>query len=158
MAGRISAFNHYNERGMSSSLASVMRKPDGRVHGFADRARHDPSEKYGPGPAGVDIVPVLSLQALLDAVPSNIEIQSLKTDAQGFDLDVVKSASPRSLRRIKKIVSETYLEGIGAARYEGVRNDLERDWVPYMKKVGFKLSNPTKKTNREYDAHWIRSV
>lgn len=156
MAGHISTFHHYNKGGMSSSLAEVRTNSKGKVPGFADRKRFDPSDNFGPGPAGMDYVPVLSLEALLSAVPPHVSIPLLKTDTQGFDFAVIKSASPKSLRRVKKIITETYLTGIERTRYQNVHNDLKKDWIPYMKEVGFELSNPSNRENIEYDAVWIR--
>lgn len=156
-AGHFLTFNHYNVDGASSSLSTALEGPKGRPQSFANRKTFDPSKHYGPGPAGVDFVPVLSLEALLRAVPKNVKIPFLKTDTQGFDLAVVKSAKMGSLRRVGKIMTETYLPGIEKVRYQNVKNDLGRDWMPFMKRIGFKLSNPTKKENDEYDAIWIRN-
>lgn len=154
--GRFLTFNHYNVDGASSSLSSALEDARGRPQSFANRKSFDPSAHYGPGPAGVDFVPVLPLEALLRAVPSDVDIPYLKTDTQGFDLEVVKSASVKSLRRVGKIMSETYLPGIAKVRYRNVRNELGRDWIPYMKKVGFGLTNPTNREMDEYDAVWVR--
>lgn len=157
MAGHISTFHHYNKGGMSSSLAEVRTNSRGEVPGFADRSKHDPSDSFGPGHSGLDYVPVLSLETLLNSVPPNIDISFLKTDTQGFDFAVIKSASRKSLRRVKKIMTETYLTGIERTRYRNVDNDLKKDWIPYMEEMGFDLSNPTNKENMEYDAIWIRN-
>lgn len=155
LANSFSVFHHYNKRGMSSSLSTI-KTPEGNLPRYANRSVHDPSENFGPGPGGFDFVPVLSLDAVLDGVPREVQIDFLKTDTQGFDLQVIKSASRGNLRRLRKIKSETYLPQAEQTRYEGATNDLYRDWVPYMKKMGFRLTNPTDKTNMEYDAIWER--
>lgn len=92
---------------------------------------------------------------MLKAVPANVEIEFLKTDTQGYDLDVVKSAG-EGIRRVGRIMTETYLRGIEERRYEGVRNDLVRDWVPYMREMGYTLQNPPDYEGDEYDAIWVR--
>lgn len=155
-AGNFLTFHHYNLDGASSSLSTALETSKGQSQPFANRKLYDPSKHYGPGPGGVDFVPVLTLEALLQAVPKHVRIPFLKTDTQGFDLEVVKSARRNTLRRVEKIMSETYLPGVERKRYANVRNDLGRDWIPFMKRVGYKLSNPTKKMNDEYDAVWTR--
>lgn len=156
LAGRVATFHHYNSRGASSSLARVKKDEKGKDPSFADRGKHDPSDQYGPGPAGVDFVPVIGLDALLKAIPMEVDIDILKTDAQGFDLDVIKSARRDTLRRVRMIKTETYLPGVAEKRYVGVKNELLKDWIPYMNKIGFRLVNPTKKEGAEYDAVWVR--
>lgn len=151
LAGGFQTFRFFNRAGQSSSLAPIKRK-DGNLPKFAT---FDPNEdQYGPGPAGVDFVPVLSLENLLSAIPEHLEIPFLKIDTQGFDLAVVKSASRSKLRRVSKIMTETYLPS--SSTYEGVTNELIRDWIPHMRTMGYKLSNPTTRTRGEYDAVWER--
>lgn len=156
LAGRIATFHHYNSRGVSSSLARVKKDAKGKEPSFASRKTHNPSDRYGPGSAGVDFVPVISLESVLGAVSKDVVIDMLKTDAQGFDLEIIKSASRETLRRVGKIRSETYLAGVAEKRYDGVKNELVRDWIPYMNNVGFRLTNPTKRIGSEYDAVWVR--
>ena len=150
--GSVGSLRYYNAGGMSSSLAEAARPGSG----FADRARNGPGARFGPGEGGVDFVPVLSLEAVLRAVPRRVDVELVKIDAQGFDLEIVKGASRQTLRRVRKIVAETYLPGVAEARYKGVRNELQRDWVPYMRSVGFELQNPTDRVGAEYDAVWVR--
>ena len=73
-------------------------------------------------------------------------------DAQGFDLEIVKGASRQTLRRVQKIVAKTYLPRVAETRYKGVRNELQRDWVPYMRSVWFELHKPTDMVG----AVWLR--
>jgi len=156
LAGGLATFRHYN-LGVSSSLAPARRDALGRLPGFAktgDDARG--AGEFGPGEGGIDFVPVLSLEALLKAVPSRVEVEMLKTDAQGFDLSVVMSARRETLRRVGRIVSETYLPGVAERRYSGVRNELYRDWMPYMGQVGFRLVNEVHGSDKEFDATWER--
>lgn len=155
LASSFSTFNHYNAQGASSSLSKAL-KPKGITPDFANRTTYDPRGHYGPGISGIDFVAVLSLGNVLDAVPSNITVDFLKTDTQGYDLAVIRSAG-KQLRRVKKIMSETYLKGIAEWRYENVKNDLDRDWMPYMRQSGFRLTNPPGNIGGEYDAIWERA-
>ena len=135
--------NVFNGNGMSSSLNRPVDstrdwvwKPDG----------------YNV----VDIVPVLTLQMLLAAVPEHIEILLLKTDMQGNDFSALKSAKS-NLRRVKKVQSECWCGGF--AHYAGVMNDYHKDFEPYMKGLGFSVTeDPCPPGSfREVDAVWIRS-
>eukprot|EP00177_Eucheuma_denticulatum_P006536 GFKZ01011899.1.p1 GENE.GFKZ01011899.1~~GFKZ01011899.1.p1 ORF type:complete len:301 (-),score=28.54 GFKZ01011899.1:287-1189(-) len=154
LAGHFAMFHHYNKDAMSSSLSKALQ-PGGNLPRFANRDDFKPTEHYGPGPGGVDFVPVLSLESFLSAVPTDVKIEYLKTDTQGYDLNVIQSASRASLERVGKIMTETYLPGMARSRYEGVRNDLYRDWIPYMQQVGFALTNPPDRNGGEYDAIWV---
>lgn len=99
---------------------------------------------------------MLSLDALLKAVPSRVRIRVLKIDAQGYDLGIVKSASVQQLARVERIMAETYLPGIARVRYEGVVNELHRDWMPFMEERGFRLENSPRGRGGEFDAVWVR--
>jgi hypothetical protein len=54
------------------------------------------------------IVPVLTLDQLLFAIPPEIPIDFVMTDMQSYDLIAAKSASLQSLRRIRKYKAEVY--------------------------------------------------
>lgn len=152
LAGSVSQFKYYNTNGMSSSLSKAKR-----VGGWADLTKYSPNNAYGPGTAGFDVVAVLSLQSILSAIPPEIKIPLLKTDTQGHDFAVLKSASIKELNRIDKVISETYLSSLSNRVYEGVNNDLEKDWIPYMTIAGFQLTNPpTDGSKSEYDAVWVK--
>lgn len=151
-AGSVSTFHFYNVVGVSSSLSRAGKGAE--AADWTNHTKFDPTSKYGPGPAAMDYVPVLSLEALLRAVPTDIHIPYLKIDTQGFDFNVIKGASLSQLRRIRRIMSETYLLRIGARRYEINENDL-KDWIPYMRKAGYVLTNPPPEgKGGEYDAIW----
>lgn len=154
--GALTTFHYYNANGQSSSLSPATAVSTRPVAGWANLSRFDPSDQYGPGPAGIDIVAVLSLNTVLAAIPANISIDFLMTDAQGHDLAIIKSASVSSLRRVAKIKTETYLAAAAGLNYDGVHNDLS-EWVPYMKAAGYRLTNPPKRGAKgEYDAVWVR--
>lgn len=155
LAGGLAAFHYYNSAGGSSSLSEARDEAVGRQH-WTNRTAFDPSDTYGPGPAAVDFVPVVSLESVLAAVPRNVSIDFLKTDTQGYDLSVVRSASREQLRRVRTLTTETYLKGAADVKYKNVQNNLE-DWIPYMKSIGFRLTNPPPPDQRnEHDAQWVR--
>lgn len=153
IAGSFANFYFYNKNGLSSSLSQAIRPT------WNSQKDYDSSFRS----SGIDIVPVLSLGTLLNSIPHNISISLLKTDTQGHDFAVVQSASTEQLKRIEKIVSETYLAD-HRDTYETVENDLEKDWIPFMQSIGFRLSNPPSTSNRkrfegskgEYDAIWVK--
>lgn len=158
LAGRVATFHYYNDAGMSSSLSratQAARKQE-------DWARVTDSNMlrsaYGPGAGGMDFVAVVSLQTVLDAVPDGVNVEFLKTDTQGHDLAVVKSARPETLRRVGKLMMELYAgDSIGAVRYEGVRNSLN-EATKYLEGVGFRLTNPWRgRISEEYDAVYERA-
>jgi len=144
-------FRFYNgNRGDSSSLAEALSKEKWATEMNVTSA-------FGPGPAGFDFVPVIPLQDLLDSIPTDLEIEFLKTDTQGFDLSVLKSASREAIRRVTRIQSETY--SAGNQRYAAQNNRLVEDWIPFMAEMGYELTNPVKDGKvgvLEYDAMWKR--
>ena len=54
------------------------------------------------------IVPVLTLEQLLSAIPSSLSIDFVKTDMQSYDLRAAKSASMASFGRVRKYKAEVY--------------------------------------------------
>lgn len=155
LAGSFAPFHFYNGAGKSSSLSEARDEAVGRQN-WTNRTAFDPSEKYGPGPSAVDFVSVLSLDSVLSAIPDNVSINLLKTDTQGHDLSIIRSASREHLRRVKHLITETYLNDASHVKYKGVNNDLV-NWIPYMRDMGFKLMNPPlPEYFNEYDAKWMR--
>ena len=67
----------------------------------------------------VTFVPTLSLATLLDAIPSNLSVVLLKTDAQGWD-DVVLRSAGETLARVQVVQSEVFCPGTNL--YKGVVN------------------------------------
>lgn len=119
---------------------------------------YSPRDKYGPGPIGYDFVPIVTLNSILRSISTEISITLLKVDTQGYDFSIIKSACSTQTKRISKIVSETYVGDANYKLYVDVHNDLYKDWIPYMKKIGFVLSNPpNSNSKREYDAIWLRA-
>lgn len=154
---RFQMMNLYNAGGLSSSLAklsdeSVWYKRYTDVDprkGFSGRKNPDFKEAEKVHQPLRQIVPVFSLETLLNSIPKHIQILELHTDMQGFDLTAIKSAG-LSIRRIPKLQTEVYMD---TSAYQGVANDFEKDWKPYMEKVGYKAVNQAK-ANSEADVYW----
>lgn len=136
----------HNKKGQSSSLAPVTAP---KKWAAADSGE----DRIG---RGVEFVPILSLGRLLGAVPAGVDIPLLKTDTQGFDYSVITSASRPTLRRVRTVVAEVYRKGHSAYDLPpGVSNDLDRDWVPHMTRMGYRLVN-TSGQGSETDATFER--
>lgn len=83
-------------------------------------------------------VPVLRLEDVLERIPPEVEVEYLKTDVQGVDLQVLKSAGEQ-LRRVERVRAEV----INARIYEGsgdLQPGTEADFVAYMASKGFQFA------------------
>jgi FkbM family methyltransferase len=83
-------------------------------------------------------VPVLRLEDVLNAIPAELDIDYLKTDVQGVDLQVIQSAGEQ-LRRVRRV----RVEIINARYYEDVaghKTATETEMVSYMTKMGFRFA------------------
>lgn len=121
----------YNELGMSSSLAPAR---DAAKWAALDAAAGRPVTPFLH-------TPVLSLRALLDALPPDVDVPVLQTDAQGYDFVIVRGAGG-SLRRARRVRAEVFRgnpEGVLYHLPAGVSNDFDHDWVPYMAAAGYRL-------------------
>lgn len=141
----VASLRVYNKAGQSASLAAVR---DAAKWAAADAGE----DRIG---RGVEFVPVLSLERLLAAVPPHVDIPLLKTDTQGFDFTVIRSASRPALRRVARVMAEVYRGQGTYALPEGVSNDLEQDWIPHMRRMGYRLVN-TSSEAQESDAIFER--
>jgi FkbM family methyltransferase len=86
-------------------------------------------------------VPVLRLEDVLGRIAPEVEVEFLKTDVQGHDLQVLKSAGAQ-LRRVRKVKVEV----INAPIYEGSgawRPGTEAEFVTYMTAQGFAFEGDT---------------
>ena len=80
-------------------------------------------------------VPALRLEDVLERVPDGIDIEYLKTDVQGHDLQVLRSAGDQ-IRRVGRI----RVEVINTAIYEGSgewKPGTEEDFVRHLAQHGF---------------------
>ncbi|KAJ1428027.1 hypothetical protein B484DRAFT_396999 [Ochromonadaceae sp. CCMP2298] len=151
--------NLYNAGGLSSSLAPVANQGEWwkkytdvnpqlglgpRKNPEFEKARHI----YQPT---TNLVPVLPLRMLIDSIPERIEITMLHTDMQGHDFMAVRSAGD-SIYRIGVLQTEVWLD---ANTYKGVNNSLEKDWKPYMDRMGFTI-NETRNMGKEADIFWVK--
>mmetsp|Transcript_39735 Transcript_39735/g.77779 ORF Transcript_39735/g.77779 Transcript_39735/m.77779 type:complete len:334 (-) Transcript_39735:316-1317(-) len=137
---RFQTMQVHNVGGASSSLAAPTNK-----NAFWVGTKKD-------GWPSHQIVPVMSMATLLESIPKTVNIKHLKTDMQGFDFAAVSSAG-RKIRRIPEVYAEVY---VGTASYEGVKNDLWKDWEPYMKSMGYKRTTDNVKKRGEDNALWVR--
>jgi hypothetical protein len=115
---------YMNNVGASSSLSP----PGSKSHWNNDPER-DGALKF---------VPILSLRNVLDSIPSDVKIDFLKTDMQGHDFAAI-SASGDALaqRQVPRVWTEVWYDDVSS--YQGVHNDLCRDWIPFMESIGYEL-------------------
>lgn len=83
-------------------------------------------------------VPVLRLEDLLRRVPPEIPVEFVKTDVQGVDLQVLRSAGEllRKVGRVRaEVINEAHYEAVG-----GEEAGTEQDFVDYMASMGFRFA------------------
>lgn len=107
-------------------------------------------------------VPVLSLAALLDALPASLPIERLLLDMQGHDLGAARSCvEGGQLMRVRTLRHECWGEN-AAPFYRGVDNGCAH-WEALMPTLGFALRGrhvawSDRHLNlREYDYTWQRA-
>lgn len=111
----------YNVHGVSSSIYQADEK-----FGWA----------RGQNAGGSRNVPLVSLQQVIAAVPLHIPIRLVMTDIQGHDFTAVSSAiTTITSRQIPYLRTEVSLDGTFS--YPGAKNDLCRDWIPFMEQHGY---------------------
>jgi hypothetical protein len=156
---RFQSFFHYNAGGLSSSLSQLSNPGEwwkkytdvDPRKGFSARKNPEFEEAKKVHQHTMSIVPVMSLKMLLHSIPAHIEITELHTDMQGYDFLAIKSAA-KSIHRIKKLQTEVHIKDVP---YAGVSNDYDKDWVPYMKHMGYNLTKMIG-GGKEADAFWER--
>ena len=107
-------------------------------------------------------VPVLSFAAMLDAIPSDIDLPYAKLDMQGHDFLAFASAG-RAARRLQYVAHECWEDG-STPFYAGVSNFFNADWKPHMQSVGFRLHAKHQAWGhrrqqihiQELDIQWVR--
>lgn len=149
----------YNVGGLSSSLL----KPQGAKwwQGYTDMDPRTPrifrSDEYKEAQKKprhtMQIVPVMPMKMLINAISPEIVIEHLHTDMQGYDFVAVKSAG-HALTRIRSVQAEVYT---GPSEYEmgNATNSLDNDWKPYMTSLGYKLDKLVTYGKNEADGFWI---
>jgi hypothetical protein len=156
---RFQSFHHYNAGGLSSSLSPLTNQGEwwkkytdvDPRKGFAARKNPDFEEAKNVHQHTMSVVSVMSLKMLLHAIPPHIEITGLHTDMQGYDFLAIKSAA-KSIHRVKNLQTEVHIKD---KPYQGVSNDYDTDWVPYMKQMGYNLTK-LHGGGKEADAFWER--
>jgi FkbM family methyltransferase len=118
----LSSMHVYNNRGASSSLSEAAGPQFWNT-------------KAARGDGRIQLVPTISLTTLLNSM-LDVDIKYLKTDMQGHDFRAISSAGTL-LRKIPYIETETFPND--AIQYKDVFNDLCRDWLPYMTRLGYVL-------------------
>ena len=133
----VGLMRRYNKDGVSSSLHAPTRQSEWN----ANATRGDGSQV---------VVPVLSLQNTLASIREDVFF--LKTDMQGADFGAVSALDRFHLRRLAFLATEVWAEG--ARTYSGVRNDLCRDWAPFMARAGFVLVHVVPVYTVPYVSDW----
>ena len=164
----VASMRMYNTDGVSSSLV----KPTTVDYWNNETlSRHDGSLR---------LTPIITLESLLNSIPRHVQIVAMKTDMQGYDFVALKGAGNALVERVPYLMTEVWDDDIYS--YDA-KNDLCRDWLPYMTKLGYDLvkttleNDPTKVIEycerrlkeypvrpsvnasagmRENDAYWIR--
>jgi FkbM family methyltransferase len=99
-------------------------------------------------------VPVLRLQDILERIPPEVDVEYLKTDVQGHDLQVLKSAGEQ-IRRVGRVKVEV----INAPIYSGTgerRPGTEKEFVDYLSGHGFDFERDTEvRGNRVWLDKWF---
>lgn len=114
----IQEFNMYNINALSSSLL-------------------ESNVDFSVGAENAKMIsPVVSLQSIIDMIPTAVDIAYLKTDMQGTDFQSVSSIG-RDLLRVKWIATEVWHHN--RQSYKDARNDFCRDWMPYMSDLGYSV-------------------
>jgi FkbM family methyltransferase len=95
-------------------------------------------------------VPVLRLADVLERIPKGVDVEYVKTDVQGQDLQVLKSAGDQ-IRRVGRVQAEVINEHI----YDGkgdMRPGTEPEFVEYMGSKGFRF---VKDSNVGVNRRWL---
>lgn len=102
----------------------------------------NPSKKYplvniAHRTVAVRSVPTVRLSDVLERIPPQVPIEYLKTDVQGLDLQVLKSAGDQ-LRRVGKIRTEVINEKFYAGEGDGLMSS-ESEFTDYLESKGFRF-------------------
>ena len=153
---RFQTLHLYNIGGKSSSLSEltdkrVWYKKFTNVNPYLKKRDEEYKAARKLFQPVMQIVPVMPLQMLLQAIPLHVEILLLITDMQGYDFVAIQSAGT-SLRRVPYLRTEVNLGNNNA--YVNVTNDLDRHWQPHMKEMGYRMVK-LKTNGGEGDAFWV---
>mmetsp|Transcript_33838 Transcript_33838/g.66797 ORF Transcript_33838/g.66797 Transcript_33838/m.66797 type:complete len:332 (-) Transcript_33838:102-1097(-) len=122
--GGMASMYTYNKNGVSSSLSKSSTTDEFWNN---NARRKDGKQKF---------VPTLSLTTLLQSIPLKVEITFIKTDMQGHDFGALAAGGAALVARgVRYIETETFWKD--SYQYKEVHNDLCRDWLPLMAKLGY---------------------
>ena len=130
--GGVASMNVYNNNGVSSSLA----KP--AEDAFWNNQKHGKRRKNGRKryDGSIKLVPLLTLESLLNSIPQHIQIVAMKTDMQGYDFVAIQGGGQTLLERVPHLMTEVWDDDVYSYN---AKNDLCRDWLPYMTQLGYDL-------------------
>jgi hypothetical protein len=108
----------YNTKGASSSLSKPAKE-----------------DFWNEGGGALKVVPTISFRTILESL-RHYKIDLIQTDMQGHDFEAVSSVGGFLKEAgVKRLITEVCKDNI--ATYEGVNNDLCRDWLPHMTSIGY---------------------
>jgi len=140
----VMSMRSYNKDGQSSSLANVAKEDWWNAKGSHDNGK-------------LIVVPVVTLTALLNSIPSYTDVSCLMTDIQGLDFATIKAGADSVKERVTHLITEVWLAD--QYTYEA-QNDLCRDWIPFMESLGYtleKTANMGEGTKvKEYCTQWLK--
>lgn len=144
---RLQTMFNYGGNGVSSSLSKFIDQNTSATMGGSNW-KSIGYKQYR------QFVAVVTLEMLLNSIPANVDIVWLKTDMQGYDFQAIQSAGDTLRRRVHRLTTETYVRGTPG--YEGSQNDLEKDWIPYMRNLGYALQNSDKMNGMIKRSTWSK--
>ena len=132
----LSVMHLYNTQGASSSLSQAA----GKQAWNSSKRRRDGRKK---------VVPLVSFKTLFESIPPDIPINYIRTDMQGHDFLAFVSAGDLPAKRgVKFLETETHPDE--TVQYKGAHNDLCRDWLPHMTRIGYVLEGARDDYNKRY--------
>lgn len=153
---RFQMMNLYNIGGLSSSLQQIPSKPFYKDYVNIDARKDRKSEEFlmerRKRQKKREIVSVMPLSMLINAIPSNIEILHIHTDMQGSDFMAVKSAGS-AITRVRSLQTEVFLSNRSDYDMTTITNHID-DWTAYMGSMGYSLDK-LHPMGGEGDAYWI---
>ena len=134
--------------GSSSSLSTRSRVEEGVVElgqtGNGTEIRHTLASKKLMARSSTRTVPLISMQAVLAAIPPSTKLLYLKTDMQGHDFEAISSVGA-NLTRAQYVKNEVdfpawpWQPGKFKQSAADVRNDFCLDHWPHMTRLGFRF-------------------
>jgi len=122
----------------TSYLATMYAFNNDGVSSSLNKPASDMFWNTGKFNQGIRIVPVMAIKNVIQAIPPNVKLDFIKTDAQGHDFTILKAVIKEiSERGVGYLQTEVWYDN--TVTYEGVDNDLCLHWMPFMAKNGYTL-------------------